>query len=38
MTKSVKGAFLDNFLGNSPEWYKITIIAYITTSYDAKLK
>ena len=29
MTKSVKGAFLDNFLGNSPEWYKITIIAFL---------
>lgn len=29
MTKSVKGAFLDNFLGNSPEWYKITILAFL---------
>lgn len=29
MTKSVKGAFLDNFLGNSPEWYKITIISFL---------
>jgi len=29
MTKSVKGAFLDNFLGNSPEWYKLTIVAFL---------
>jgi len=29
MTKSVKGAILDNFLGNSPEWYKYTIIAFL---------
>jgi NhaB family Na+:H+ antiporter len=29
MTTSIKGAFLDNFLGNSPEWYKITIVAFL---------
>ena len=29
MTNSVKSAFLDNFLGNSPEWYKITIITFL---------
>ncbi len=29
MTKSVKGAFLDNFLGNSPEWYKFTILTFL---------
>lgn len=29
MTTSVKSAFLDNFLGNSPKWYKITIVAFL---------
>ncbi len=29
MTKSVKGAFFDNFLGNSPDWYKFTILAFL---------
>ena len=22
-------AFIDNFLGNAPEWYKLTIIAFL---------
>jgi len=29
MTTSIKSAFLDNFLGNSPEWYKLTIVAFL---------
>ncbi len=29
MTDSVKIAFWDNFLGNSPEWYKLTILAFL---------
>ena len=29
MTASVKEAFVDNFLGNSPEWYKLTIVSFL---------
>ncbi len=29
MTFSIKDAFFDNFLGNSPSWYKVTIIFFL---------
>ncbi|PWK54555.1 sodium/proton antiporter NhaB [Pleionea mediterranea] len=29
MSKSIRVAFLDNFLGNAPDWYKITIVAFL---------
>ncbi len=29
MAKSIPAAFLDNFLGNAPDWYKITIVAFL---------
>jgi len=29
MSTSVRVAFWDNFLGNSPEWYKFTIISFL---------
>jgi len=32
MTKSMPQAFLDNFLGNAPDWYKYTIIAFLAVN------
>ncbi len=29
MSKSVRIAFLDNFLGNAPDWYKVTIVSFL---------
>lgn len=29
MSQTLKNAFLDNFLGNSPGWYKSTIVAFL---------
>ena len=29
MTASVKEAFVDNFLGNSPAWFKLTIVSFL---------
>lgn len=29
MSKSIRVAFLDNFLGNAPDWYKITIVSFL---------
>lgn len=29
MTASVKEAFIDNFLGNSPAWFKLTIVTFL---------
>ena len=29
MTTTMGGAFLRNFLGNSPEWYKLTIVGFL---------
>lgn len=29
MTASVKEAFIDNFLGNSPAWFKLTIVSFL---------
>ncbi|WP_196140472.1 sodium/proton antiporter NhaB [Aliikangiella sp. G2MR2-5] len=29
MTRSLPHAFVQNFLGNAPDWYKITIIAFL---------
>jgi NhaB family Na+:H+ antiporter len=29
MTSSARSAYIDNFLGNSPEWYKLTIVGFL---------
>ncbi len=29
MPKSIRVAFLDNFLGNAPDWYKVTIVGFL---------
>ena len=29
MQKTLGGAFLENFLGHSPDWYKITILIFL---------
>ena len=29
MNQSLRAAFIQNFLGNSPEWYKLTIIGFL---------
>lgn len=29
MTSSAHSAYIDNFLGNSPEWYKLTIVGFL---------
>lgn len=29
MSRSIPKAFIDNFMGNSPEWYKLTILAFL---------
>src|SRR5690606_30272151 len=30
--RTLGGAIIDNFLGNSPEWYKLTIIAFLVVN------
>jgi len=29
MTQTLRSAFIDNFLGHSPDWYKLTIISFL---------
>jgi len=32
MTHSLRNAFVQNFLGNAPDWYKLTIIAFLVAN------
>jgi NhaB family Na+:H+ antiporter len=29
MSKTIRTAFLENFLGNAPDWYKVTIVGFL---------